>query len=51
MPALHFGRAAQGIDDAGELDQEPVAGRLHHPAKILGDPAIDQITPDRPEAR
>jgi hypothetical protein len=47
---LHLDRAAQGIDYAGKLDQEPIAGRLHYPATVLGDLAIDQVTPDRTRA-
>ena len=34
---LHLDRAAQGIDDAGKLDQEPVAGGLDDAATMLGD--------------
>src|SRR5262249_45937223 len=46
---LHLGRAAQRIDDAGKLDQEPVACRLDEPAVVRGDSRIDQFSPDSPE--
>src|SRR5215472_15217972 len=34
---LHLGRAAQCVDDAGELDQEAIAGGLDDAAAMLGD--------------
>ena len=36
---LPFARAAQGVDHAGELDEEAVAGGLDQPAAMLGDPS------------
>jgi hypothetical protein len=32
---LNFNGATYRIDNAGELNQEPVAGRLHNPAAVL----------------
>jgi hypothetical protein len=45
----HLDRAAHGIDDAGKLDQQPVAGGLHNAAAVLCDPRIAQFAPDRPQ--
>src|SRR5262249_927193 len=45
--ALHFDRAAHRVDDAGELDQQPVAGGLDDTAPVLLDLGIAQLTPDR----
>ena len=33
---MHFGRAAQRVDHAGELDEQAVASRLDDPATVLG---------------
>jgi len=44
---LYLGRAAQRIDNTRELDQEPVPGRMHDPAPMLGYLAVEQIRPDR----
>jgi hypothetical protein len=46
-----LGRAAQRVDDALELDQEPVTGGLDDAAVMPGNLQIDQIRPDHPEAR
>ena len=40
---LHLGRAAQRVDDAGELHEQPVAGGLDDPTTVLGDLGIDQL--------
>ena len=40
---LPLGRAAHRIDDAGELDQQPVAGGLDDAAVVRGDLGIDQL--------
>ena len=40
---LHLDRAAHRIDDAGELDQQAVAGGLDDAAMVLGDFRIDEL--------
>jgi hypothetical protein len=40
---LHLSRASEGIDDAGELHQEAVAGRLDDSAAMAGDLRVDQL--------
>ena len=40
---LPVGGAAQRVDDAGELDEEPVAGGLDDAAAMLGDLRVDQL--------
>ena len=40
-PALPFGRTTQGIDDAGEFNEQPIAGRFDDPAAMFGDLRID----------
>jgi hypothetical protein len=48
---LHLDGAAHGIDDAGELDQEPVAGGFYD-APVMGDYlAVEQLRAQRIEAR
>ena len=42
IAALHLDRAAHRIDDAGELDQQAVAGGLDDAAAMLGDLGIDE---------
>ena len=37
---LDLDRAAQRIDDAGELDEEPVSGGLDQPTAVRGDRRI-----------
>jgi hypothetical protein len=37
---LNIDCAAQGIDDAGELDQKAVPGGLDEPATMSGDPGL-----------
>ena len=39
---LDFAGAAQRVDDAGELDEQPVAGCLDQPAAMRGDRRVDQ---------
>ena len=46
---LHFDGAAQRIDDAAELDEQPVTGGLDEAAVVLGDFRIEQLAPQRPE--
>jgi hypothetical protein len=43
---LHVDRTAHGVDDAGELNQKPVAGCFDDAAAMLDDPGIDQFAPD-----
>jgi hypothetical protein len=45
--ALHIDRAAHRIDDAGKLDEQPVAGRFDDAAAMLLDLWIGQFAPDR----
>ena len=42
-PPLHLDRAAHRIDDAGELDQEAVAGGLDDAAPVLPDLWLNQF--------
>jgi hypothetical protein len=49
-PPLDFGRAAQRVDDAAELDQEAVADGLDDPAVMRGDSRVDQFGADRLQA-
>ena len=46
---LHFRRASEGVDDAGEFDQQPVAGGLDDAAAMLGDLRIDYLGAERPQ--
>jgi len=41
-PTLNVDGAAHGVDDAGELGQQPVARRLHQPSVMLGELGIEQ---------
>ena len=43
---LPFDRAAHRVDDAGEFDQQTVAGRLDDAAAMLGDLGVAQFAPD-----
>jgi hypothetical protein len=47
---LHRDRAAHRIDDAGELDQQAVAGGLDDAALVLGDLRIEELAAQRLEA-
>jgi len=42
--ALHLDRAAQRVDDAGELDKQSVAGGLDEATPMLGDFRIKKLT-------
>src|SRR6516165_357727 len=44
---LYLGRAAQRIDDAGELDQQPIAGRLDDASVMAGNFRIDDLGAQR----
>ena len=46
---LHFDRATHSVDDARELDEQAVAGRLDDATLVLGDLRVDQLTPVRLE--
>ena len=48
--ALHLDRAAHRVDDAGELDQQAVAGGLDDAAAMLRDLGIEQFAPQRLQA-
>ncbi len=43
--------AGDSVHHALELDQHAVAGEFHDPALVLGDLAVDQISPTRLERR
>ena len=47
-PALHRDGAAHRIDDAGEFDQQAVAGGLDDAAAVLGDVRVDQLAREAP---
>src|SRR5262249_16429735 len=46
---LDFGPTSESVDDARELDEQSVAGRLHKTALILRDFWIDCFGAKRPE--
>ena len=48
---LHFDRAAHGVDDAAELDDDAVAGALDDAPVMHGDGRIDEIAAQRPQPR
>jgi len=48
---MHFGRAAQRVDHAGELDEQPVADGFNDAAPVLGDLGVDQLTAMRLQPR
>ena len=50
-PALNLGGAGHRVDDAVELDQHAVAGRLDDAAAVLGDGGIDELEAMGLEAR
>jgi hypothetical protein len=43
---LHFDRAAQCIDDAGEFDQQPVSRCFDQAGRDLGDRGVDDLGAD-----
>src|SRR5215471_12073207 len=47
--ALDFGRASDRVDDAGELDQESIAGGLDEAALMAGDLRVDHLGTQRLE--
>ena len=49
--ALDVNRAAHCVDDAGELDQQPVTSSFDDTAAMFDDPGIDQFAPDRFQRR
>src|SRR5215813_12205531 len=49
--ALQFDRAAHRIDDAGEFDQEPVAGGLDDAAAMLSDLGLRHFAAQRRQCR
>jgi hypothetical protein len=50
-PSLHFGRAAQSVDDTRELHQDSIAGRFEDPTSMLNDFGVDQFAPMRLQPR
>jgi hypothetical protein len=46
---LQLDGTAQRVDDAGQLDQEAVAGRFDDAAPVLGDLRLDQLAARRLE--
>ena len=48
---LHFDRAAHGVDDAAELDEDAVAGALYDASVMSVDSGIDQIAAQPPQPR
>ena len=48
--ALHFDRAADGVDHAAELDDAAVAGALDDAAMMHGDERVDQVAAKGPKA-
>jgi hypothetical protein len=48
---LDFDGTTHRIDDAGEFDQQPVAGGLDDAAAVLGDLGIRQLAPQRRQSR
>ena len=50
IAACTVDRAAHRIDDAGEFDEQPVAGGLDDAAVMLGDRRVDQLARAAPSA-
>jgi hypothetical protein len=48
---LDFDRAAHGVDDAAELDEQSVAGALNDAPVMHGDCRVDEVTAQRPQPR
>ena len=49
--ALDLDRAAHRVDDAGEFDEQPVAGRLNDATAMFGDLGIGYFASQRCECR
>ena len=49
--ALHFDRAAHGVDDAAKLDDGSIAGALDDAPVMHGDGGIDQVAAQRAKPR
>ena len=47
---LNLDRAAQGIDHAAELDDQPIAGALDHPAVVGGDRRVGEVAAQSAQA-
>jgi len=45
--SLDLGRTAQGVDNAGELDQQPIAGRLDDAAVMFCNFGVDHLGAER----
>src|SRR4030095_2287542 len=43
---LHFNSTAHGIDDAGELQQQAIAGGLDDATAVAGDGRVDNFLPN-----
>ena len=48
---LNFDGAANGVDDAAELDDRAVAGALDHAPMMHGDGRVDQVAAQRSQPR
>src|SRR5471032_1003254 len=48
---LNLDRAGDGIDRAGEFDERPIAHQFDHATRMLGDRRVDDLAPQRLEAR
>jgi len=49
--ALYFDGTAHRIDNAVELDQQPITHRSHDPAPVRGDRRVDEVAPDGVQRR
>jgi hypothetical protein len=47
--ALRFDRAPYCVDDAGEFDEEPIAGGFNDAAAMFLDLRVAQLAADRPQ--
>ena len=47
---LNLDRAAQRIDHAAELDDQPIAGALDHPAVVGGDRRVGEVAAQSAQA-
>ena len=50
-PVLHFDGAARRVDHAAEFDDRTVASALDDAAVMSGDGGLDEIAPQRAQAR